>query len=113
MSDERLGQREQTREEGHHSSAREEEFLCLTREFPEPQRLEDLPEEARRLAENKGLTLLDAYLRHLHEEEKRVREEEERRREAAARSAGSLAAAAVQPHPEQEAFVRAFREALR
>lgn len=82
-------------------------------EFPELQRLEDLPEEARRLAEDKGLTLLDAYLRHLHEEEKRVREEEERRREAAARSAGSLAAAAVQPHPEQEAFVRAFREALR
>lgn len=113
MEEEILEQEARAPEEEEPSAGKEEELRLLRQEFPEIRRMEDLPEGARRLAEEKGLPLLDAYLRHLHEEERRVQEEKARRAAAAERSAGSLAAAAVQPHPEQEAFVRAFREALR
>jgi hypothetical protein len=65
------------------------------------------------MAANDGIPLFDAYLRFRHEEEKRVRIEEERRRLAAARSAGSLLQGAAEADPEQEAFLRAFRTALK
>ena len=73
---------------------------------------EDVPEPARRLAEEEGLPLADAYLRFLHRERQRAAEERERQRQAAARSSGPLAGERAEPQPEQEAFRRAFEKAL-
>ena len=71
-----------------------------------------MPEPARRLAEEEGLPLADAYLRFLHRERQRADEERERQRQAAARSSGPLAGERAEPQPEQEAFRRAFEKAL-
>ncbi len=90
-----------------------EEFFLLREEFPAIHGPEQLPDAVLELAAEKGIPLFDAYLRFRHEEEKRVRQEEERRRQAAARSAGSLLQGAAEADPEQEAFLRAFRTALK
>ena len=90
-----------------------DEFFLLREEFPAIHSPEQLPDAVLEMAAEKGIPLFDAYLRFCHEEEKRVRREEERRRLAAARSAGSLMQGAAQPDPEQEAFLRAFRTALK
>ncbi len=90
-----------------------EEFFCLREEFPALHSPEQLPDAVLDMAVEKNVPLLDAYLRFRHEEEKRMRQEEERRRLAAARSAGSLLQGEAESHPEQEAFLRAFRTALK
>ncbi len=90
-----------------------EEFFLLREEFPAIHSPEQLPDAVLELAAEKGIPLFDAFLRFRHEEEKRVRQEEERRRQAAARSAGSLMQGAADADPEQEAFLRAFRTALK
>lgn len=90
-----------------------DEFFSLREEFPTIHSPEQLPDAVLDMAVNNGIPLFDAYLRFRHEEEKRVRLEEERRRLAAARSAGSLMQGAAQADPEQEAFLRAFRTALK
>ncbi len=90
-----------------------DEFFRLREEVPAIQSPEMLPDEVLDMAADKGISLFDAYLRYRHEEEKRIRREEERRREAAARSTGSLSQGAVDSHPEQDAFLRAFRTALK
>ena len=90
-----------------------EEFFLLREEFPAIHSPEQLPDAVLEQAAEKGIPLFDAYLRFRHEEEKRVRQEEERRRSAAARSVGSLLQGAADADPEQEAFLRAFRTALK
>lgn len=90
-----------------------EEFFRLREEFPAIHSPEQLPDAVLELAAEKDIPLFDAYLRFRYEEEKRVRQEEERRRQAAARSAGSLMQGAADANPEQEAFLRAFRTALK
>lgn len=90
-----------------------EEFFLLREEFPAIHSPEQLPDAVLEQAAEKGIPLFDAYLRFRHEEEKRVRQEEERRRSAAARSVGSLLQGAADTDPEQEAFLRAFRTALK
>lgn len=90
-----------------------EEFFGLREEFPALHSPEQLPDAVLDMAVEQGIPLFDAYLRFLHEEEKRTRQEEERRRAAAARSAGSLLQGQMDAHPEQEAFLRAFRTALK
>ncbi len=90
-----------------------EEFFVLREEFPTVHSPEQLPDEVLNMAAEKNIPLLDAYLRFRHEEEKRIMREEARRREAAACSAGSLLQGATDSHPEQEAFLRAFRTALK
>ncbi len=90
-----------------------EEFFVLREEFPAIHSPEQLPDEVLDMAVQQNIPLFDAYLRFRHEEEKRILREEQRRREAAARSAGSLMQGTVESHPEQDAFLRAFRTALK
>ncbi len=90
-----------------------EEFFGLREEFPALHSPEQLPDAVLDMAVEQGVPLLDAYLRFRHEEEKRMQQEEERRRAAAARSTGSLLQGETDAHPEQEAFLRAFRTALK
>ena len=90
-----------------------QEFFGLREEFPALHSPEQLPDAVLDMAVEQGIPLLDAYLRFRHEEEKRMQREEERRREAAARSTGSLIQGEMDAHPEQEAFLRAFRTALK
>ena len=90
-----------------------EEFILLREEFPQLQSPQQLPDAVLDIAVEHSISLYDAYLRFRYEEEKRVRREEERRRQAAGQSAGSLLQGAVDTHPEQDAFLRAFRTALK
>lgn len=90
-----------------------EEFFRLREEFPAIHSPEQLPDAVLDMAAKNDLSLFDAYLRFCHEEEKRIRQEEERRRLAAARSAGSLVQGVAEANPEQDAFLRAFRTALK
>ncbi len=90
-----------------------DEFMVLREEFPELQQPEQLPDVVLDMATEKGISLLDAYLRFRHEERKRVHREVNRRRETSARSAGSLNQGEIISHPQQEAFTRAFRRALK
>lgn len=90
-----------------------QEFFGLREEFPALHSPEQLPDTVLDMAVEQGIPLFDAYLRFRHEEEKRMRQEEERRRAAVARSTGSLLQAQTDEHPEQEAFLRAFRTALK
>ncbi len=89
-----------------------DDFFVLREEFPAIRHPEQLPDIVLETAAQQNISLLDAYLRFRHEEEKRVRREGDCRREAAARSTGSLLQGEDDSHPEQEAFLRAFRSAL-
>ena len=89
------------------------DFIILCGEFPEIHDPDDLPDEVLDTAAEEGISLLDAYLRFRWQEEKRVRREEERSRRAAARAVGSLVQTGPQAKPEQEAFMRGFRRALK
>lgn len=89
-----------------------EDFLLLSQEFPQFIHPDQLPDGVLDMAAEQGISLLDAYLRHRLQEEKRVAAAVEKRQQAAAQSAGSLSHGAVQTPPEQDAFLRAFRSAL-
>lgn len=89
-----------------------EDFLTLTEEFPQFVSPSQLPDGVLDMAVQQGISLLDAYLRYRLQEEKKVVAAAEKRKQAAARSAGSLSRGAVQTPPEQDAFLRAFRNAL-
>jgi hypothetical protein len=90
-----------------------EEFFELREEFPALHSPEQLPDAVLDLAVKKNIPLFDAYLRFRYEEEKRVRREEERRRQAAADAVGSLMQGEADANLEQDAFLRAFRTALK
>ena len=90
-----------------------DEFFLLREEFSAIHSPEQLPDAVLDMATKDNIPLFDAYLRFRYYEEKRVRLEEENRRRAAARSAGSLMQGAAQTDPGQEAFLRAFRTALK
>ena len=64
------------------------------------------------MAAEKNISLLDAYLRHRLQEEKKVAAAAQMREQAARQSAGSLSRGAAETPPEQDAFLRAFRAAL-
>ena len=89
-----------------------EEFLALTEEFPRLLHPSDLPEGVLDTAAREGIPLLDAYLRHRWQEEKKVLAAAAKREQAAQRSVGSLSAGSKQVAPAQDAFLRAFRRAL-
>lgn len=89
-----------------------EEFLLLAEEFPKIQSPDQLPDAVLDTATEQGISLLDAYLRHRWQEEKRVLAATEQQQQAARRSAGSLSAGSEPVPPEQNAFLRAFRRAL-
>lgn len=90
-----------------------EEFFLLREEFPTIHSPEQLPDAVLDMAANENIPLFDAYLRFRYAEEKRIRQEEERRRQAAARAVGSLTQGTADANLEQEAFLRAFRTALK
>lgn len=89
-----------------------EDFLALAEEFPQFVSPAQLPDAVLDIAAQQGISLLDAYLRHRLQEEKKVAAAAEKRQQAANQSAGSLSRGAVQTPPEQDAFLRAFRSAL-
>ena len=90
-----------------------EEFFALREEFPSIERPDQLPDAVLDMAVDKSISLFDAYLRFCHAERKRIEQERQHREQAAACSAGSLQQGVVDAHPEQEAFLRAFRTALK
>ena len=89
-----------------------EEFLTLAEEFPHFISPDQLPDGVLDMAAQKGIALLDAYLRYRMQEEKKVAAAAAKRQQAAACSAGSLSRGAAETPPEQDAFLRAFRAAL-
>lgn len=89
-----------------------EDFLMLAEEFPQFIHPDQLPDDVLDMAAEKGISLLDAYLRYRLQEEKKVAAAVEKQQQAATRSAGSLSRGAVETPPEQDAFLRAFRNAL-
>lgn len=89
-----------------------EDFLMLAEEFPQFIHPDQLPDDVLDMATEKGIPLLDAYLRYRLQEEKKVAAAVEKQQQAATRSAGSLSRGAVETPPEQDAFLRAFRAAL-
>ncbi len=88
------------------------DFLVLAEEFPHISSPSQLPEGVLELAAEEGIPLLDAYLRHRWQEEKKVARSTRQRRQAAGASAGSLSRGSAQTPPEQDAFLRAFHSAL-
>ena len=88
------------------------DFLALTEEFPHILSPAQLPEGVLDCAAGEGISLLDAYLRHRWQEEKRVAAAQQKRQQSAQCSAGSLSRGAADTPPEQDAFLRAFRSAL-
>ncbi len=88
------------------------DFIALAEEFPHLVSPTELPDSVLDTAAEEGIPLLDAYLRHRWQEEKRVATANAARRRAALSSAGSLSRGAIETPPEQDAFLRAFRSAL-
>lgn len=89
------------------------DFIRLTEEFPELYSPSQLPDEVLQVAAQEEIPLLDAYLRHRWQEEKRVREAARQRAAAAQQSAGPLSRGAAKTDPAPESFLKAFRAALR
>ena len=89
------------------------EFITMQQEVPGLHAPEDLAAEIWDTAAREEIPLLDAFLRFRWQEEQRVRREKERRRRTAACSSGSLREGGAESHPEQDAFVRSFRRAMR
>lgn len=102
----------ETQENEEFVASTEAGFAALVAEFPEFQDPGQLPQEVTAMAAVENIPLLDAWLRHRWQEEKRVRAAAEKRQEAAGQSAGSLSRGAVESDPEPDAFLRAFRAAL-
>ena len=101
--------------DGNASPARDEEWERLRAVLPECREPEDVPEPARRLAEEEGLPLADAYLRFLHRERQRAAEERERmlteaREQAAGERARLVAEARAEAGAEREAILRDARQ---
>ena len=88
------------------------DFIALAAEFPHLVSPTELPDSVLDTAASEGIPLLDAYLRHRWQEEKRVATANATRRRAAVSSTGSLSRGAMETPPEQDAFLRAFRSAL-
>ena len=80
----------------------------LKAEMPEYASMEKIPQAARRLAEEKGLSLLDAVLRYQLGEQKRARAEEEKQQAAAKASTGSLKGQPEEQDSDIQAFTAAF-----
>lgn len=107
----RQEEEERERQRLHHRLAAD--FEILRRQMPQVREPEQLPDNVWRTAVQEGIPLMDAYLRFLWREEQKARLERSREERAAAASSGSLAGTPDLPGSEQNAFVRAFREAVR
>lgn len=90
-----------------------EDFYTLCRQMPDIREPEQLPDRVWQAAVQEKIPLMDAYLRFLWQEDQKARLEQSRAAQAAAASSGSLAGTPDTPKSEQNAFIRAFREAVR
>lgn len=90
-----------------------EDFYTLCRQMPDIREPEQLPDRVWQAAVQEKIPLMDAYLRFLWQEDRKARLEQSRAAQAAAASSGSLAGTPDTPKSEQNAFIRAFREAVR
>ena len=110
-------QREREAEEAE-QAAREQTVTAqlteLREEFPEYDALDKVPDAVIKLADGKGISLLDAALRYRRSEDRRAAAAEKKQQEAAKTSTGSL-----KSEPEKKdndyinSFVAAYRAALR
>lgn len=66
-----------------------EEFVALSKEFPELKEVKDVPAAVFKLAAKEKISLLDAQLRFNHAENKKIKQAEQSAAAAAARSSGS------------------------
>lgn len=73
------------------------DFEALCREVPEVSSFAAVPEAAVREAVEQGISLLDAYLRHAHREQRRVAAAQAAERAAATAAVGSQSDAAGEP----------------
>ena len=96
----------QTRAEREEADRREAGFQALQQMFPEYDAPEKLPETVRHEAEDNGITLLDAFLRHRLREERKKARALARGQAAASASAGSQAAKPERGGSAIEAMLR-------
>lgn len=89
------------------------DFLRMQQQMPSLQSPDALPDAVYDMAAQENIPLMDAFLRIRWQEEQKIRREEERRRIAAHSSSGSLRQGQTAVSPEQDAFARSFRRALR
>ncbi len=89
-----------------------EEYAALKTEVPEAPALADLPAELWRVAEAEEVPLLDAYLRVLYREQRRVQKAQAQAAQAAARSAGSMQGVPETPDTAGAAFLQALARAV-
>lgn len=89
-----------------------EEYAALKAEVPEAPSLADLPPELWQVAQKEGVPLLDAYLRVLYREQRRVQEAQAQAARSAARSAGSMQEVPQMPDTAGTAFLQALARAV-
>ena len=83
-----------------------EEFLELKKEFPEIAGIADLPEQVLRMSAEKGVSLLDGYLRYRHRENAKIKAASEAQKTAADSSTGSLNSKAQDADNITDAFLK-------
>lgn len=84
----------------------------LTAEMPEYSSMDKIPTAALRMANEKGITLLDAVLRYRYGESKRAQAEAEKQQSAAKASTGSLKGEPEEQDNDISAFTDAFFRGL-
>ncbi len=89
------------------------DFIRMQQQMPSLQSPDALPDAVFDMAARENIPLMDAFLRIRWQEEQKIRREEERRHMAALSSSGSLRKGQTAVSPEQDAFARSFRRALR
>lgn len=89
------------------------DFIRMQQQMPSLQSPDALPDAVYDMAARENIPLMDAFLRIRWQEEQKIQREEERRRMAAHSSSGSLRQGQAAVAPEQDAFFRSFRRALR
>lgn len=67
-----------------------DEFIALQKEFPEFGEFKDLPQSVLRIAQKEKISLLDAHLRFMHAENKKIKKAEQSQAAAKESSTGSM-----------------------
>ena len=108
-------QREREAEEAE-QAAREQTVTAqlaeLREEFPEYDALDKVPDAVIKLADGKGISLLDAALRYRRSEDRRAAAAEKKQQEAAKTSTGSLKSEPENSKKQEDAVFAAFDRAF-
>lgn len=86
-----------------------DEFLALKAEFPEMNEFKDVPQQVIQLSAKKNISLLDAYLRFQHEENKKIKEAEQTAAKAKESTVGS---AVSEDHDSSSPLIEAMRNGV-